>query len=300
MGAAIMARLRTVKPGLFTNDLLAEIEPLGRLLFIGLWCIADREGRLEDRPRRIKAEVLPYDNADIDALLAALVAHGFIVRYAAHGDRFIAVCNFTKHQNPHVKEAPSTIPAPDMHDASTVPALEAHPTSRAVVESMYGLLESMDGELMGESESSPPTATAAHADGRKGPAGTTQKRSRPKQETKPAKTAGTSKPNPTSPLWDALTEALGVTPQTGPERSRRGKVVHDLKEVGATPEDVRLRAARYVLKYGANRLTDTALVAHWSECDPTLPIPLPKAANDSYRPQEPPMYRAHVPELTWE
>jgi len=64
-----MARARNIKPGFFMDDVLAEIEPLGRILFAGLWCIADREGRLEDRPKRIKAEVLPYDECDMDNLL---------------------------------------------------------------------------------------------------------------------------------------------------------------------------------------------------------------------------------------
>lgn len=50
-----MARARNIKPAFFMNDELAEIDPLGRLLFIGLWTIADREGRLEDRPARHKS-----------------------------------------------------------------------------------------------------------------------------------------------------------------------------------------------------------------------------------------------------
>lgn len=115
-----MARARNIKPSFFSNDDLADINPLGRLLFIGLWTIADREGRLEDRPRRIKAEVLPYDDCDVDGLLDDLQSHGFILRYEVDGTRFIQVVNFNKHQNPHVKETASTIPAPDRHHTSTV------------------------------------------------------------------------------------------------------------------------------------------------------------------------------------
>jgi len=126
-----MARARNIKPGFFTNDLLAEIEPLGRLLFQGLWCHADREGRLSDRPKKIKAEILPYDNADVDALLFSLVVNNFIIRYSVGGDRFIQVVNFTKHQNPHMKESASEIPAPDMHGASTVQAPDKNRTSPA-------------------------------------------------------------------------------------------------------------------------------------------------------------------------
>ncbi|MED5492695.1 MAG: phage replication protein [Pseudomonadota bacterium] len=107
-----MARARNIKPGFFSNDDLADCQPLARLLFIGLWCVADREGRMEDRPRRIRAEILPYDDCDIDALLDELQHHGFILRYEVGGEGFIQVLNFTKHQNPHMKEAKSTIPAP--------------------------------------------------------------------------------------------------------------------------------------------------------------------------------------------
>lgn len=115
-----MARARNIKPSFFANDDLADIHPLGRLLFIGLWTLADREGRLEDRPRRIKAEVLPYDDCDVDGLLDDLQKHGFIQRYDVGGERFIQVVNFKKHQNPHVKESASSIPAPDEHHASPV------------------------------------------------------------------------------------------------------------------------------------------------------------------------------------
>lgn len=60
-----MARTRSIKPSFFSNDILAECEPMARLLFAGLWTLADRDGRLEYRPRRIKGALFPYDNCDI-------------------------------------------------------------------------------------------------------------------------------------------------------------------------------------------------------------------------------------------
>lgn len=105
-----MARARNIKPGIMVNDELAEITPLGRLLFIYLWMLADREGRIEDRPRRIKAEALPYDDCDIDGLLGELKARGFISRYEAGGICVIQISNFTKHQNPHIREVESELP----------------------------------------------------------------------------------------------------------------------------------------------------------------------------------------------
>ncbi len=115
-----MARARNIKPGFFINDVLAEACPLARILFAGLWCFADREGRLSDRPKKIKAEILPYDDCNADELLESLATLGFIIRYQVEGARYIQVVNFDKHQNPHVKEQASEIPAPDLHQTSTV------------------------------------------------------------------------------------------------------------------------------------------------------------------------------------
>jgi hypothetical protein len=112
-----MARTRNIKPGFFLNEELAEIEPLGRLLFAGLWTIADREGRIEDRPKRIKAELLPYDDCDVDRLLDSLHENGFIVRYKVNGESYLEVKNFTKHQHIVGTEAKSIIPPPACDNA---------------------------------------------------------------------------------------------------------------------------------------------------------------------------------------
>ena len=72
-------RARMIKPSFFLNEDLATLPYEARLLFIGLWCVADREGRLEDRPRRLKAELFPYDDIDLDPLLGKLAELGFIV-----------------------------------------------------------------------------------------------------------------------------------------------------------------------------------------------------------------------------
>lgn len=109
-----MARARNIKPGLFKNEILGVADPLYTLLFEGLWILADRAGRLEDRPVRIKGEVFPYrDGMDIEAMLCWLVDNEFIRRYVVAGKRYILITEFVKHQNPHKNEAESVIPAPE-------------------------------------------------------------------------------------------------------------------------------------------------------------------------------------------
>lgn len=126
-------RARNIKPGFFKNDNLAELDPLARLLFIGLWCMADREGRLEDRPKRIKAEILPYDSSSVEKLLEQLHTMKFIVRYEdkEDGSRYISIPNFSKHQNPHKNEKASEIPDVTKCREITGAAPEKHSTNRA-------------------------------------------------------------------------------------------------------------------------------------------------------------------------
>ena len=123
-----MSRARNIKPGFFRNADLVELPVETRLLFIGLWGLADREGRLDDRPKQIKMEIYPADTFDIDAMLEQLSAAGFIDRYQVNENKYIQIVNFTKHQNPHRDEKASTIPAPCKHDANTV-AIVLNPES---------------------------------------------------------------------------------------------------------------------------------------------------------------------------
>lgn len=113
-------RIRTIKPEFFKHDELAELAPLIRLLFVGLWCVADCAGRLEDRPARIKAEVLPYDKCDVVAALDLLAKNGFITRYQVGALNLIQINNFRKHQRITGKEAetPSRFPAQFTNDAT--------------------------------------------------------------------------------------------------------------------------------------------------------------------------------------
>lgn len=126
-----MSRARNIKPGFFTNADLLDCQPLARLLFAGLWCEADRRGILEDRPKTLKIKILPGDNCDVDELLNELAEKGFVVRYQVGEFRGLYLPNFGKHQNPHVKEMPSTMPAPEQHCASPVQTPDEHHASPA-------------------------------------------------------------------------------------------------------------------------------------------------------------------------
>lgn len=103
-------RARNIKPGFFKNEELAECSTWARLMFPGLWMMADREGKLENRPKRIKAEIFPFDNVDVSALVYELEAHGLIKTYTIEGCAYIWIIKFCEHQRPHQNEVASVIP----------------------------------------------------------------------------------------------------------------------------------------------------------------------------------------------
>jgi len=104
-------RARSLKPGFFKNVELADKGPHAQLLFAGLWGVADREGRLKDEPRKIKAELFPYYDVDVNELLTVIASLGFIHRYVVSGVHYVEVANFKKHQSPHKTERASDLPA---------------------------------------------------------------------------------------------------------------------------------------------------------------------------------------------
>lgn len=103
-------RARNIKPDFFLDEDLATLPFETRILFAGLWCCADKAGRLEDRPIKIRAMVFPYDSVDVDAMLSQLEASGQVTRYTVEGRKYIQINGFGKHQNPHHTEKDSIIP----------------------------------------------------------------------------------------------------------------------------------------------------------------------------------------------
>ena len=72
-------KARNLKPGFFKNEYLLSLSPLHRLLFEGLWYMADRDRVLEDHPAKIKIEILPVDDCDVNQMLDELCADGDLI-----------------------------------------------------------------------------------------------------------------------------------------------------------------------------------------------------------------------------
>ena len=106
-----MARIRYIKPDFFTDEVLAGLSPIHRLTFAGLWCYADKAGRLEYRPQYLKAMLFPYEKVDMEKILNDLSnPKPFIIIYTINGKSYIQITNWSKHQKPHHTEKESVLP----------------------------------------------------------------------------------------------------------------------------------------------------------------------------------------------
>jgi len=109
--AARMARTRNIKPGFFKNEDVASCDPVARLLFAGLWTLADADGRMEYRPLRIKAELFAYDSFDIVPMFGQLVARGLVVVYQVGDGTYLEIPRVRLHQRCHPSEASEGFPS---------------------------------------------------------------------------------------------------------------------------------------------------------------------------------------------
>lgn len=114
-----MARIRSVHPGQWTAGDFLECSPLARLLALALRNAADDHGIFRWKPKTLKAECLPADNCDIDALLCELITNDQVKKYAVDGKEYGLIVDFTQWQRP--KKPKYVHPVPDGFSTSTEP-----------------------------------------------------------------------------------------------------------------------------------------------------------------------------------
>lgn len=150
-----MARIRTIKPEFFTSEDIVLLSPLARLLYIALWCEADREGRMVWRPGTFRLRYLPGDNCDIEKLCGELIHRGLVKLY---GDGFALIPAFRAHQHVNPRESVSQIPSPD-NDLGDPPGSKRG-TRKPRVDDASPRVPDAQGGREGKGMNNPPTPLA--------------------------------------------------------------------------------------------------------------------------------------------
>ncbi|WP_337902405.1 hypothetical protein, partial [Mesomycoplasma ovipneumoniae] len=80
-----MSRIRSVHPGLWTDEAFVSLSGFARLLLIGVWTECDDKGVFAWSQLQLKMRILPADNVDTGELLAELIASGCVRKYEIGG-----------------------------------------------------------------------------------------------------------------------------------------------------------------------------------------------------------------------
>lgn len=95
-----MSRIRSLHPGIYTDDRYMAISIPARELVKGIWGEADDQGVFEWRPLTLKARIFPADAVDVEALLEELIGGEFVIKFSHEGRIYGAVRNFRRFQRP--------------------------------------------------------------------------------------------------------------------------------------------------------------------------------------------------------
>lgn len=230
-------KIRSMRPEFFSDTLMAALSPMARLLYIGLWCIADDEGRGRYLPKQIEGEVFPNEQVDIHALLTELLSTARIVTYQHGGELYFHIPNFTKYQKPN-RTYPSRLPAPPLFTPN------GH-TADAVREQRVVTADA------------PPVVGR----GSKGEVVLIARKARGTPRSDEAQITQTG-------VWTALEDLFGEAAET--ERKLRGKVVRSIVNAGGTFTEVKNRAGAWPKLFPRGNgppltLTATALEKWWGQ-----------------------------------
>jgi uncharacterized phage protein (TIGR02220 family) len=104
-----MARIRTIKPDFWTSEQIAELSPIARLLFIGMWNFCDDGGNHPASAKSLKMQIFPGDDftvATVAEWIKELLNNGLIVEYQGNDGKaywHVTGWHHQKIDRPHLK-----------------------------------------------------------------------------------------------------------------------------------------------------------------------------------------------------
>jgi hypothetical protein len=148
-----MARIRSIKPSVWTDERFIDLSRDARLLFLGMISHADDAGRLVASGAALIGAIYPHDNVtvrQVEKWRDELARSGLIVTYQAGRGTYAALPKWRRHQRIQ-KSQPSTLPPPpSTTESATEYATDSDTESRT--ESTTGSLPDTEGEMEMERE----------------------------------------------------------------------------------------------------------------------------------------------------
>jgi len=105
-----MARIRSIHPGIFTDEAFVALSADAQVLLFGIWTEADDQGVFEWKPVTLRMRLRPAKDGDVEAFLAELMAVNAVCRFEVGGRQYGAIRNFRKYQRPKKPNAVHPMP----------------------------------------------------------------------------------------------------------------------------------------------------------------------------------------------
>lgn len=250
-----MMKIRSIRPEFFADPTMADLDPLARLLYIGLWCYVDDDGRGEWLPKQIDGQIFPLEDVDIHALLEQLVRSERIIRYTDGDREYFYIPTIPSHQKPN-RRYDSKLPDPAECTVSTGETGDAARTQRVDVADADAVEGEGEGEVGGEVVIAPDGAASLNE------------------------------------LKAALVDILGEPP---PQNwSLYNRIATWIRDQGGTPDEIRRKSSLIVEEWGRKALTATSLEKHWTRYDAEVGRISETDVNNHRREQERQQRRAEI------
>ncbi len=277
-----MAKIRTIKPEMKSSETVAKLSIHARLLFIWLITEADDEGRLLDNAKTISGTCFPLDEdietKDVSGWLAEIAEVGLIRRYRKDGKNIIQLVSWLEHQRISPTHRSKSIYPPEFEDIASVAENNVEitqieddeedagksPEELPQVTNDLNEVEVVDRKDAGKSPDScrkvsggSPALNMEHG---------TWNMEHILESPRVAEALPEKVPKlRIDEIFDAVCEVTLRDPgqMTKTARGAVNRCVSELKSVGASPGEIRQRAAVYRQKFPNVELSPPALTKHW-------------------------------------
>lgn len=125
-----MARKRMIDPSIWQSEDFSRLSTLAKLVFIGLFSLADDEGRGRCNPVYLKSTLFPYEenirSADIDKTLSEISSNMSVVLYSCDGSNYYSLLSWDTFQK---IDRPSQSKIPEYNENTMELLFDEHSTS---------------------------------------------------------------------------------------------------------------------------------------------------------------------------
>ena len=125
-----MARKRMIDPSIWQSEDFGKLSNLAKIVFIGLFSLADDEGRGRANPMYLKSNLFPYNedmrSADIEKALLEISSNMSVIFYSCDGSSYYSLLSWDTFQK---IDRPSQSKIPEYNENTMELLFDEHSTN---------------------------------------------------------------------------------------------------------------------------------------------------------------------------